>query len=119
MRVLIVEDEVLIRQDVADYLRAYGWDVDEAGNGRMALDCMHRAIPDVILLDLRMPVMNGYEFNAERVRDPALACVPLILMSGNINEASARTLGALAALDKPVEKKKLLALLAEVKAGLA
>ena len=118
MRVLIVEDEVLIRQDVADYLRAYGWDVDEAGNGRIALECMRRAVPDVILLDLRMPIMNGYQFNAERSRDPALASVPLILMSGNINEASAHTLGAVAALDKPVEKGRLLALLAAVKAGL-
>jgi len=114
MRVLIVEDEVLIRQDVAEYLRESGYEVDEAGNGLAALECMRRALPDVVLLDLRMPIMNGYEFNNERVRDPKLASVPIILVSGNINESSARTIGAFGTLDKPVEKNKLLGLLASV-----
>jgi hypothetical protein len=78
MRVLIVEDEVLVRTDLAQWLREAGYAVEEAPNGRAGLDRMRREVPDVVLLDLRMPIMDGYEFNIERLKDPALSKVPII-----------------------------------------
>jgi CheY-like chemotaxis protein len=64
MRILVVEDEVLLRVSLADALRECGYDVDEASNGHLALEWMRRHLPDLVLLDLRMPVMDG--FNSAR-----------------------------------------------------
>lgn len=109
MRVLVVEDEVIVRQDLILYLREAGHTVDDAANGRMALERMRRQLPDVILLDLRMPIMK---FNAERLKDPTFAKVPLILISANGHDARARLVGAVTILDKPVNPAALLAELA-------
>jgi CheY-like chemotaxis protein len=108
MRVLVVEDEVLVREDLAQALRVAGHDVDAVGNGRAALACMRRRIPDVVVLDLRMPLMNGIEFRAEQLRDDRLAPVPVIVVSGNADDEMARSLGAFARLGKPTRISDLL-----------
>jgi CheY-like chemotaxis protein len=82
--VLVVEDDPDVRETLADTLREEGIAVDEAANGLEALECMREndALPSVILLDLAMPVMDGRAFRDAQQRDPRLAAVPVILLSG-------------------------------------
>lgn len=113
MRVLIIEDEFLIRDHVARILRAAGYQITEASNGRAALLLMRSTeSPDLILLDLIMPVMNGVEFRAEQVKDPALAAIPIIIISANADHHRVFELGAAGFIGKPVDPVKLLALVA-------
>jgi CheY-like chemotaxis protein len=116
MRVLVVEDEVLVRTDLVQEIREAGHTAEAAPNGRVGLELMRRQIPDVVLLDLRMPVMDGHVFNAERSSDPALASVPIILISGNSRDERARSIGATAIFDKPINVSALLAELARLAA---
>ena len=61
MKILIVEDEVLIREGMSDYLMECGHEVFEAGDGHEALDLFHREAPDLVLLDIQLPILNGLE----------------------------------------------------------
>jgi CheY-like chemotaxis protein len=65
LRVLIVDDEPDIRATVSAMLEIEGYDVDEAANGADALHAIERQPPDVILLDMRMPVLDGWGFARE------------------------------------------------------
>ena len=70
--VLIVDDEPELRQMMETLLSTYGFDTSTAGNGMEALDQMRRQRPCVVVLDLMMPLMDGFEFCAERQKDAAL-----------------------------------------------
>ena len=59
MKILIVEDEVLIREGMSDYLMECGYRVFEAGDGQEALDLFLREAPDLVLLDIQLPILNG------------------------------------------------------------
>ena len=82
--ILLVEDDVDIRLDLADILRAEGYDVSTAANGQEALDFLGANSEQVglILLDLMMPVMNGWDFRARQLEEPALTAIPVVLLSG-------------------------------------
>lgn len=82
--ILLVEDDVDIRLDLADILRAEGYDVSTAANGQEALDFLGTNSEQVglILLDLMMPVMNGWDFRARQLEEPALTAIPVVLLSG-------------------------------------
>lgn len=80
-RVLVVEDDDDIRSTLAELLESEGYEVASAANGRQGLDRAHAEPPDVILLDLMMPVMNGWEFREEQKRDPSIAGVPVVVVS--------------------------------------
>jgi CheY-like chemotaxis protein len=110
-RILIVEDEVLLRMSLVGALRESGYVVDEASNGRVALERMCRHVPALVLLDLRMPVMNGFEFRAAQRKDPRLTDVPVIVISANSDEEIAGSLGAAGVIDKPVLLPKLLGMI--------
>src|SRR5262245_13335746 len=82
--VLIVDDDHDIREALSQVLGDEGWVVATAADGREALDYLdaHRdALPEVILLDLMMPVMSGGEFRAEQLKDPSLAPIPVVVIS--------------------------------------
>jgi CheY-like chemotaxis protein len=80
--VLIVEDDADLRDMMAQMLTIEGFDTSAVANGREALDYLQReARPHVILLDLMMPVMDGWEFRRRQKADPALAPVPVIVLS--------------------------------------
>src|SRR4029453_17515515 len=80
-RVLVVEDETLIRACLAEGLEDAGYQVDTAPNGREALDRICECPPDAVLLDLLMPVMDGLEFLNQRSPQPRLAAVPVVVLS--------------------------------------
>lgn len=108
--VLIVEDELDIRQDVAEVLRDEGYEVSMAANGAEALARLRAGFePCLILLDVMMPVMNGVEFRAEQVKEPSLASFPVFLVSGDGSvRQKAADLNAVGYLVKPFRLNDLL-----------
>ena len=81
--VLIVEDEKAIRNELADILRDNGYEVAVASNGAHAFAWLERGLePSVILLDLTMPVMDGWEFRAKQLEEPKYASIPVVLLTG-------------------------------------
>jgi two-component system, chemotaxis family, chemotaxis protein CheY len=110
-RVLLIEDEDTIGLIVSDALALEGYDVRRARNGREALDILRGWLPRLILLDLMMPVMDGWAFRAaQRQLAGEAAQVPVIVLSG-AREARARAaeLGAVEALSKPFDLGQVLA----------
>lgn len=108
--VLIVEDDHDIRADVAEILREEGHDVQEAANGAEALVRLRsRPPPDLVLLDLMMPVMDGFAFRAEQEKDESLRRIPIVVVSGDGNvRQKAAALRAAAVLEKPFRVEALL-----------
>jgi CheY-like chemotaxis protein len=109
--VLVVEDEVELREMMQEALEMSGYTVVAVGDGQEALD----AIPKierlcVVLLDLLMPGMNGWDFFEHARRRPELAKVPIIVHSSATNEAPA---GVTSLLRKPVKLDRLLSVVRE------
>lgn len=113
--VLVVEDDGLIRRSIAEFLKAEGYDVESAPNGKVALDKLKKGSPpELILLDVMMPVMNAFEFRAEQWKDRALAHVPVIVLTGDGTPSEkAAKLGAIAFLQKPFPPVQLLNLVSD------
>ena len=110
-RVLVVEDDDDVREAMVELLDDRGYDVIAAGNGIEALEQMrtHQEL-GLVLLDLSMPVMDGWECCENMAKDPRLACVPVVLLSGTSSlEAERKELGAAAVLAKPFSPAALLA----------
>jgi len=109
--ILVVEDDPDIRFGLAVLLEDEGYEVLTAANGREALARLHTlsVLPSLILLDLMMPDMDGWEFRAEQRRDAVLATIPVIILSA-AGDLAARTtkLGAVGVMQKPVQVSDLL-----------
>lgn len=110
--VLIVDDDEDIRQILADILRSEGYDSAMAADGREALQYLERHPPPcTILLDLMMPVMDGWEFARAARANPKFAEIPIIIMSAHVSARQASTtLSAYAFLEKPLDMDRLLGL---------
>jgi CheY-like chemotaxis protein len=110
---MVVEDYADVRDIFAAFLNAYGYHVLTAADGLEALDVARATVPDLILLDLRMPRMDGETFRREQLADPQLAAVPVIVLSGNADaEDVAKRIGAVGCLHKPIDSSTLLAAVA-------
>jgi CheY-like chemotaxis protein len=79
--VLVVEDDAATRDVIRRTLEGDGWQVTEAQNGRVALEAVSTKVPDLILLDLMMPEMDGFEFVAELRRNDAWKRVPVVVVT--------------------------------------
>jgi two-component system, chemotaxis family, chemotaxis protein CheY len=86
--VLVVEDERLIREVLSELLRDAGYEVAHAENGCVALALLETRPVDVILLDLMMPVMDGFAFRARQLEHPGLAHIPVIVLSASFDVAA-------------------------------
>jgi CheY-like chemotaxis protein len=108
--ILIVEDEFLIRDALTEFLEEEGYSVAGAANGQEALSYLRRGtLPSLILLDLMMPVMSGMQFLAERQQDPALAAIPVVLLSADRNsQEKVLSTAPVEYLEKPVRLTDLL-----------
>jgi CheY-like chemotaxis protein len=106
--VLVVEDNDDVREMMAVTLELEGHHVATAINGRDALEKLHTGErPCVILLDLMMPVMNGWEFRRALELDPVLRDVPVVVVSAATREMAQRAHAA-AHLPKPLDMDQLL-----------
>jgi CheY-like chemotaxis protein len=79
--VLVVEDEHDIRRMMVLLLKAYGYETVTAGTGGEALDEMRRRRPCVVLLDVDLPIMNGWQFRETQLEDPAIRDVPIVCIT--------------------------------------
>ena len=110
--VLVVDDVPQNRAVLIDSLNVLGFDLVEAVDGRQALACAERVRPDLIVMDMTMPVMDGLEATRRIRQSPALAGIPILASSGSTNhEAEVKCLeaGADAFLPKPIDHDAFLA----------
>jgi CheY-like chemotaxis protein len=112
--ILLVDDNRELCEALAELLSRQGHAVQCAANGSEALRLLadSQTRPALILLDLEMPVLDGWGFLAERGKDPILADVPAVIMSGSCDVAEkAKEAGAVAVMCKPVRLQTLLRLI--------
>jgi CheY-like chemotaxis protein len=109
--VLLVEDDVDLRETTAMLLEDEGYQVAAVENGLEALNhLLDGPLPGVILLDMLMPVMNGWEFRAHQQRDPRLAAIPVVVITASRDHLpSALFPEGSAVLRKPFVLEELLA----------
>jgi DNA-binding response OmpR family regulator len=108
-RVLVVDDEPMVRETLGQVLIDEGYVVDLAVDGETALERVHAARPDAILLDLMMPGMNGRQFLQALRDEPAFAHVPVMIMTAVHGiQFDLATLGASEVVEKPFDVDELL-----------
>jgi CheY-like chemotaxis protein len=111
-RVLIVDDDDDVRATISDVFEDLGYLVTTASNGLEALTMLeHGLAPDVVILDLMMPVLDGHAFLERRAASPALRAIPVLVMSAVASRT--RALGV-ASLTKPVNLDELLAMVEQL-----
>jgi CheY-like chemotaxis protein len=120
--IMVVEDDRDIRESVVEVLEEEGHVVTSAGDGREALELLQRAspAPDLILLDLMMPVMSGYQFREEQLKLPAFAAIPVLIVTADVNaRAKVASLKAAGFVQKPLKIQPLLDLIDQLLAASA
>jgi CheY-like chemotaxis protein len=111
-RLLLVEDDVPVRDSLREALQEEGFRVVTAANGWDALRVLRRGPrPDAILLDLMLPVMDGWDFRQEQLRDPALRDIPVLIVTATgFSAETVRTqFGDVQLFPKPIPLLDLLA----------
>ena len=117
--VLIVEDDEGVRGAFAALLASEGYRVMEAADGLEALELLRAAetLPCLILLDLMMPRMSGWDFCAVQKRDERLLSIPVVVVSADPLASRAMRMGAAAVLPKPADPEELLKLVEQHRAA--
>jgi len=112
-RILVVDDDVDIRELLESILRAHGYEVTRAGSGAAALDLLRAGLkPCLVLVDLEMPLMSGGDLAAEMARDEALKDIPVVLTSAS-REQLDRFQRSLSTLEKPFLFERLMEIVRE------
>lgn len=109
--ILVVDDQTDLRQLAADLLSCNGYDVVQASHGREAIAKLCEHLPDLVVLDLNMPVMDGWQFRAEQLRlpDGHLTAIPVLVVTGEDRpDDHIRTLKAVGLIKKPFDAGELL-----------
>jgi CheY-like chemotaxis protein len=112
LTILIVDDDPPILTGLSEFLQGEGYNVAVAGDGRAALDQLRRGLrPCVIVLDLMMPVMDGWDFRHEQLKDAELREIPVVVITATgFSEQSVKAqLGAAEVVAKPASPAHLLA----------
>jgi CheY-like chemotaxis protein len=118
--VLIIEDDSDIRETLSEILQSEGFAVVTAAHGFEALEFLRqRTVPSVIVTDLDMPKMDGWQFRKELLADPTLRDIPTVIMSGaDINgRAPLSRLGTVEFVPKPIHLDTLLGVLRRLSQG--
>ena len=112
--ILVVEDDSDLRETLDQVLRAAGFEVRAAANGRQALQALSSREASLVLLDLRMPEMDGLEFRRRQLEDPGIASIPVLVISGDSRaREEASLLGFRRFLNKPFREEDLLSLISD------
>ena len=114
--ILVVEDDFDIRALLCNFFESENFDVLSAENGKAALEVLRTTkAPDLILLDLMMPVMDAMEFRKIQESDPKIAGVPVLVMSADPNvDVKRLTLGVNEYVRKPIDVETLLSAVEKV-----
>ena len=105
--VLVVDDDADVREMLELFLTHSGFEIRSAANGAQALERMREKRPCVVLLDLMMPVMTGWQFRERQLEDPALASVPVVVITAAYDHKSVGRQLGLPCLSKPVDLEEL------------
>ena len=108
--ILIVDDDVQINLGLQIRIRSRGYDCIEARDGQEGLDAARAELPDVILADIRMPVMDGLTMLRELSHNALTSSIPVIMVTANTSEktkADANEGGVFCTIDKPFSSEKL------------
>ena len=111
-RILVVEDQEDNRQIMRDLLTANDYEMTEAENGEEALAAVAKDRPDLILMDIQLPVLDGYEATRRIKADPSLSSIPVIAVTSYAlsgDEVKARAAGCNDFVPKPFSPRQLLA----------
>jgi len=114
--ILVVEDQEDNRQILRDLLTTTDYEVMEAENGEEALAAVAKQRPDLILMDIQLPVMDGYEVTRRIKADPSLSSIPIIAVTSYAlsgDEERARAAGCNDFVPKPYSPRQLLAKIRE------
>jgi len=109
-RVVVVDDEAAVGTAVRDLLSAEGFEVEAPGDARAALPDLIREPPDLVILDVNMPEMSGWELCAILRRQPATRAVPILFLTGRQevrDRITAMQLGGSDYLSKPFDAEEL------------
>lgn len=109
-RILVVEDDNSIRELLVELLQSEGYEVAAAVNGLEGIKYLQaNGNPDLILIDLMMPIMDGYTFRSEQMKNAEWSKVPVVVMSAEANaKEKMKNFGITAFLSKPVELDTIL-----------
>ncbi len=118
--VLVVDDDLDIREALADILEDAGFSVMTAANGREALTLLRKldTPPAVILLDLMMPILDGYGFLEEHRKDASLAAIPVAIITAGHGVDRSRIDQVTPILPKPINVPRLFGILDDLSASL-
>ena len=111
-RILVVEDQPDGRQIIRDMLAGTDYEITEAENGEKALTAIEKQRRDLILMDIQMPIMDGYTATNQIKADPALRSIPIIAVTSYAlasEEKKARAAGCDDYVTKPFSPRQLLA----------
>jgi CheY-like chemotaxis protein len=106
--ILIVEDDGDVRRMIETVLRMEGYDTMSAANGLEALERMRRKRPWTVLLDLMMPTMDGSQFRRRQLKEPTIADVPVVCMTGTADPERVTAELGVPCLKKPLDVDALL-----------
>ena len=115
-RILVVEDQEDNRQILRDLLGSVGYEMIEAGDGEAGIAAAKKERPDLILMDIQLPLMDGYEATRRIKADPELKSIPVIVVTSYAlsgDEVKARAAGCDAYVTKPYSPRLLLAKIRE------
>ncbi len=115
-RILVVEDQEDNRQILRDLLANAGYEMIEAGDGAQAITAANEHRPDLILMDIQLPMVDGYEATRQIKANPALKAIPIIVVTSYAlsgDEDKARAAGCDAYVAKPYSPRALLAKIRE------
>ena len=111
-RILVVEDQADNRRILHDLLTSAGYEIIIAEDGQEALDVVTRERPNLILMDIQLPLLDGYEVTRRIKADPTLRAIPIIVITSYAlsgDEAKAKAAGCDAYVAKPFSPRSLLA----------
>jgi len=116
-KILVIEDEETVRENILELLDAEGFEAFSAPNGRVGLDLALQVLPDLILCDVRMPELDGYGVLKALRAEPTTAAIPLMFLTAKAAKTDlsyGMELGANAYITKPFALSQLLSAIAKV-----
>jgi two-component system, cell cycle response regulator DivK len=111
-RILVVEDQPDSRRIIRDMLAGTDYEITEAENGEEALAAIAKQRPDLVLMDIQLPIMDGYTATKQIKADPALRSIPIIAVTSHAldgEEQTARAAGCDGYVPEPYSPRQLLA----------